>query len=728
MSGSPSFGIGRFTALVLGLVVFVCMTMIGGASYVKYQLDRAETTLAAPDSALGSEQDLFSQLRRVWGFSGFLGFAQKYVFTHDSSGLPELKERLKATDDIIAHLPESIPAQTKRELTSMAALFDDALRKVDMPAGGELANEFTAIDLAPLYAAMSVLDSRMTSDSAQARLAAQSQAQFWATILTLVSWFSLIIAAACVAGIYMVLRDKQSAPMRALAQSIQNMSRGDMRTAIWGIERQDMIGDLARAVDLARYHFSHLPDVSLLSEEGPVRLRFEGGTRSLFEAMMKSISGDSENIREQSANLTTSVKQHKESIASLSEKVEAILQNIAQRGQNGDRQVMQAVQDMVCSTENLKNAHAHAADQLARLLPIIQDRAQGLSDITQITGKQLTHTLQSLASSEISLKANAETSKETLAKLSSTAGDLGERLFGAINLLQASGKVLGETTEGIKSQWNNMAPAQNWGERLDEIAKQMAKISENLGAQTDAQSGVVKAMQDSQTASAASNASALAPLAGQLEAMMGQLTAMQIKLDTPAPVAEAVTPGDLAAVCGKVSELAEMQGRVAVFVSALPGDMRQALREEIQSAAEQNDAVKVEQQVISTRLAEIGTALAATQRAAEAAQAEAAKPIMPPTCTLPPDTQKQFLDQWFQMSAQIEASRASMIEALTEQIREMEIRIAAAEPAKPAAKTTADYALQVQIEKQTEILAELINSLGLLDAHMQQIKAAIHAA
>ncbi|MFA5040602.1 MAG: hypothetical protein WC464_03090 [Bdellovibrionales bacterium] len=741
----PSFGISRFTAFILGLVVFVCIGGIGSASYIKYQLDRSETTLAAPDVALGDDQDLFAQLRRTWGFSGFLGYAQKYVFTHDTTGFAEIKDKIKAADEIVAKLPESVPLQTRRELSSIAALFDDALQKMNSPSGGELSNEFTAMELGPLYAALSVLDSRMTSDSAQARFEAQGQARFWATLLTLVSWGSLIIAAACAAGIYLVLRDKQSAPMRALAQSIQNMARGDMRTSIWGTERQDMIGDLARAVDLARYHFSHLPDLSLLSDEGPVRLRFEGGTRTLFEAMMKSISDDSENIRQQSSNLTSAVKQQKDSVSELSTKVETILQSILQRGHNGDKQIAQALQSMVGGAENLKNAHAHTADQLTRLVPIIEERAQKLSEITQITGKQLTHTLQSLVASEMSLKTHTEKSGEILTKLSSTADDLGERLFGAINLLQASGKVLGETTENIKIQWNNMSPAADWSQRLDEIKQQLGSLSEKIESQTSMQLDLIaeglkqnaaslnaseslsqlgiKLDELKQNASASGTQDILVQLAGKIEEMKGHLEALQSKLDQQASAAQtAAAQSNISAVGDKLKELTEMEGRVAVFVSALPGDLRAALREELEKRSEQDNASAAAQKEVVAKLAEIETGLAATQHAAEAAHAAASRPLVPPTLSMPPEIQQQFLDQWFQMSAQIEASRASMVEAIAGKINELEGRIAV-ERAKPLPKTTADYALQVQIDKQTEILGELVNTLSLLDAHMQQAKA-----
>src|SRR5262249_36593448 len=47
---------------------------------------------------------------------------------------------------------------------------------------------------------------------------------------------------------------------------------------------------------------------------------------------------------------------------------------------------------------------------------------------------------------------SAEHSETAVKKLSSTADDLGDRLFGAINLLQASGKVLAEQTEKTQSR------------------------------------------------------------------------------------------------------------------------------------------------------------------------------------------------------------------------------------------------------------------------------------
>lgn len=750
MSSHPSSpNIGRFTGVVLGLVVFVCVTMIGGTGYLKYQLDVAETALAAPDSALGGGQE-FDRLRRDLGYGGFLGLAQNYVLTHDASGFAEMKAHVKSADEIVAHLPDKTPAETRHELTAIAGVFDDALRKISAPPGGVI-GEFTAADLAPLYAALPILDARVASANAEERLAAQNKMQFWAMLLTLASWCSLIIAAACAAGIYLTLRDKHSAPMRALAQSIQNMARGDMRTAIWGTERQDVIGELARAVDIARYHFSHLPDLSLLSEQGPIRLRFEGGTRSLFEAMMKAISGDSENIREQSAALTNAVKQQRENIAAIAEKVEIVLKNILEHGQNGDLQIRQAIHGMMNSAEGLRNAHAHAADQLNRLIPHIQERASNMAEIAQVAGKQIGQTIQSLAASELGMKTNAEHAKDTLIKLAETADNLGERLFGAINLLQASGKVMAETVDEIKGRFGDDLRTQQvdltpLNGQLEEIAGRLAALQAKLDVKEDGQDGVM--------------------------ANIGQLIASHIAPKFEA-IAQRVAQHNVDSAIKTNTALMEMGEKLAALASGLPSELRQNLQEDLKMLVAQMDAAALGEKMIalqaglektadlpleivermndlsrqlaaqieasrasidlalhrdvSDRLGVFEESLAAMRAAVEAAQAENARPAPKLAYSLPPELQKQLFDQWTQMSAQIEASRTSLVGTISDQIDKMENRLAGRNSAS-LSRTAADYATQRQIEQQTQILTELVSTLGVIDEHMRQLKSEMHAS
>ena len=608
--------VSRFTAFLLGLVVFVCVAMIGGTGYLKYQLDHAQTILAAPEQAL-----------------------------------------------------------------------------------------------------------TQTENPAEARLIAQNKAQFWAMGLTMASWVSLIIAAACTAGVYLILRDRKSAPMRALAQSIENMAKGDMRTGIWGIERRDTIGELARAVEAARFQFGQLPDLAVITDQGPIRMRFEGGSHSLFDATMKALSGHSENIRDQSAALAEMIQRQNLGVASLSAKVEDILHNIAERGQNGDKQIRQAVHDITGSTEGLKNAHAHAIDQLNRLIPHIQERAHGLSEITQLAGKQISHTLQSLAASEYSLKSNASGAQETLLKLSSTADNLGERLFGAINLLQAGGKVLAETTENIKNrlgQSDNTISSQQV--TLDAISGRLEEVGMNLSTMQTKLAESFEAQKPQETPAV----DLLTPMTSQFEEMKTQLAELQnhigahfaakpepapaISLDPlvsridqiseqlsslPAKLKEGGNAqSDFTALSSKIAELSDINNRVAILASALPGDLRQYMREEIKALEEQSKEAGSTPQQMQVALA--------------------------------PEMHKQLMDQWFQLSAQIEATRSSLAQDISQKIEKIEAQLEARVIATPT-KSPSDEATQFQLEKQAEVLTELVGTLSLIDTHMQQLRESLYA-
>jgi len=450
---SSSPGVGRLTGLVLGFVVFLCLTLIGISGYLKIQLDHAETILAAPDAAFSSGDDAFEKLRRALGYGGFVGTAQNFLTTRDHNAINDMNTQVRAAQDVVARLPEKTPAEVRHDLQSIVDMFTAAAHKAEQSTT-DVAVGFTPADMAPLYAALPVLDTRIGSAVATSRFGAQNDLKLWATLLMLIAWSSLIVAAACATGIYLSLRGRHAVPLRALAQSVQNMARGDMRTPIWGMERQDMVGELARAVDLARYHFSQLPDMSLLSEQGPVRIRFEGQARSLFEAMMQSITRDSEGIRSHATTLSDAVNQQKEAVAQVSQRIDAALGNMYHERQNSEQQVQNLLQSVTGSAQLLRGAQESTTAQLGHLIAYLEERAKGMTEVTQITGKQVAQTLQSLTNTEQNLRVSAEQNQQTVQKLAASTDELGERLFGAVSLLRAGGKVLTETAEETQGRLN----------------------------------------------------------------------------------------------------------------------------------------------------------------------------------------------------------------------------------------------------------------------------------
>lgn len=801
--------VGRFTGLVLILVVCACVGLIGFSGYLKYQLDRSESLLYAPQSFVSTEQDIAEKMRRNLDYSGFLGFAQNYATTHDSATLNDMKIQLKSANDLLINLPENASHDVRQELQAILATYNNVMQKA-LRSSVEASAPFTINDLVPLYAALPVLNAQLDNATGTNRIEAHSHLQFWAMLLTLISWSSLIIAAAMSVGIYLALRDRASAPLRALAQSIKNMASGDMRTSIWGMERTDMVGELARAADLARYHFSQLPDISLLTEQGPLRLRFEGQTHSLFEGMMQSIAHDSEHVRNQATELTQAITQQQNAINSISSRVETILLNVEKHALEGDSGLKQILQSLSQSAQALRKAHLHSSDQLNRIVPHLQERAQGIADIAQITGKHIAQTLQSLTLTEHSLKASAAQSDQAIKKLSSSADDVSTRLFGAVNLLQASGKVLAETTEKTQSRMNEVlekldhnaqalssSPVasghpdaslpKDWrSPAMEEILQALQKTQQKLEDHFETQSHATQAhinllstqsssllSQTSTTAQTLSSASEtlrneqnrfkelidhveiqLSNVSSQLEEQAGR-----VSTDPSAPP----TDEQLHSLSEKMAQLSDkilaMSNTSATTsqLAALPHqiisemDKRLSAREPMLDAFSSKvledikTSAHVTEQTVELLRHQFVQLSDAINSSAEAHWANAFQQRFNATAQLiekihteinalkdvetDPSQKlvKEIEARWFQMAAQIEATRSDLAQAITQQVDRIEMRLS-----KDLAPTSSEPSVadntQRQIEQQTQILTELVATLGVLDAHMQQLKSEMRVA
>ncbi len=467
MSGlaSKNSGVSFLSTLVLGAITFLCVGLIGATGYLKYQLDKSEITLAAPDAGFTKEQDTYEKTLTALGYGGFIGFAQTLTTHHDSNALAELRQSMKMARDALSRLPEKTAASVRHDLQTITNIYANILTKAETNAStSSTSPSLTNADIAPAIAALPILDSRLQSAVATSRMKAQDDFRLWGLGLTLMAWCSLVIAASMTAGLYLTLLNRQAAPLRALAQSVENLSRGDMQTPVWGMERRDAIGELARTIDLARYHFSQLPDLSLMSEQGPVRIKFEGETRSLFEAMMRSITSDHEYTRKETANLTGSIMEQQTVLSDLVARIAATLGQLQQFGNASRDTIKKLSEDLAASGSSIVKTHERGAAQLDRLVPFMQERAQKMAEVTHIAGTKVTEMLQALVQAEQTLQKSAVQSQDIVHKFGSTTNQIGERLFATANLMQASNKVLTETTDTAQSRFNEAVENLSRGE------------------------------------------------------------------------------------------------------------------------------------------------------------------------------------------------------------------------------------------------------------------------
>ncbi len=482
-------GVSHLSVFVLALITILCVVLIGTTGYVKYQLDRSELALAAPDVTFTPEQEVYNKTMRALGYGGFLEASYRVITKRDQAALNDMKMHLKTAQEIVARLNEKTPAGVRHDLEGIVNLYTAIYNKAQQSfENGSIA--FTPGDLSPALAALPFFDMRLQAAIAQNRIKAQDSYRFWGLSLTLIAWCSLLLAAAMSAGIYLAYRNRQAAPLRALAQSIKNLARGDMTTPIWGMNRNDAIGELSRAVDLARYHFSQLPDLSLMSDQGPVRLKFEGDTRSIFEAMMRNIAEEFEKTRKESSGYARDLGSLQESLSTLAYNLNTVISQIQTNDTGSHQALQQLVHRLDLTAQSLTNVNDRATGQLNKLVPYLQERAHSMAEVTSIAGSQIAQSLEKLMKLEETMRDNAAQSRETGEKFAENTNQLSERLFASANLLQASSTMLSETTDTVQSRFNEAVESLSRGENhLKEI---MGQVEERLNHTAKAEANMAE--------------------------------------------------------------------------------------------------------------------------------------------------------------------------------------------------------------------------------------------
>ena len=365
----------------------------------------------------------------------------------------------------------------------------------------------------------------------------------------------------------------------------------------------------------------------------------------------------------------------------------------------------QALQSMLGSAESLKNAQEHAADQLNRIIPFLQERSQGLSEIAQITGKQVAHALQSISASERGLRTSAEQSEVAIRKFSTTADTLGERMFGAVNLLQASGKVLAETTETAQNRFDAAI------ERIGSATFQMPSAHALPPVSTERLDQAVAALEMAH----GKLENILAEQTHTTRAHIELLSTQSSSLLTQASTSSQTLSSAADRLRDEQAKLGELLGKIGTQLET-PSVVQQALPVDFAAPilADIREGFGALEQRVSILHNQIATLLS-----------EAEKPK-----SAPADGADEMRDHWYQMAAQIEATRSNLAQVITQQTDRVEAQIAslAVNPS-PVAAIERDFArdAQNQMEQQTLILNELVATLGLLDAHMQELRSQVAA-
>ncbi|MGE4351025.1 MAG: hypothetical protein AB7E52_02430 [Bdellovibrionales bacterium] len=450
------------TLALAGIITF-CMLLMGTTGYVKYQMDRSETLLAAPDKAFSLDEEIYERTVVALGYSGFLGAAQTFMNTRDRAALGDMRMNLKTAREDITKLGDKAPNAVRRDMKAITDIYADIIAKAE-EGGDAMSTGITSSDILKASTALATLDNRLQTAAAAQRLSALTDLKGWSLLMMLTAWAGIAMLGIAGVVILMLRQNKQSAPMKALIQCVKNMQEGDLENPVWGLERDDAIGDMARALDRLRQYFSQVPDVTVETEEGSTRFTFEGETRSLFQAMVKNMTENFERVQQSALGYTGTMNAQHDMLTSVTAHLNAVLASLQQQGSDQEESIRVLSGTLTQTAQSLSETQERGLRQIGSLVPYMQERIQNMSEVTHLAGNHISQSLQTLSKAEQALRSSAGQSHQVVQQLANATNQMGERMFAALNLMQASGKLLNETTDTVKTRFNEAVRTLGRGE------------------------------------------------------------------------------------------------------------------------------------------------------------------------------------------------------------------------------------------------------------------------
>lgn len=429
--------------------VMAAALIIGGSYYVGF-VGEVQRGLNDPQSANRQASAKIAHMEQTLGYQGYLRAYRSYRLTGDVSAREQMTQRAmdaaRTLDGLRALLSRSPNASLAIEdIASVVEEFARIARSApETPAaalrGSASMDAIEAMPQTPqleaTYLTLRTALERLRIQTSAHQMGSIAWALTWSQMLIICAFATLVLGLIAAAGL---LQIGITQPLKSLTWSLRAISSGRVNQPVWGTDRTDEIGEIARAGEKIRQSLTEVEALRELAQEGQINIRLEGEASALLSETISEV------------------------IASVNDATDAL------------RRAADGVQE------------TQAAQQ--------QASAQQSGDINAVTSK-LDTLVTGLDQAHQHL---AQATETRLAHLDTVAGQLGERgarideAFDAIK--SRTGHAIDGLTTSISAFGNAASSVQSiqgaFFESCDRISADAATTAQSLRSLADQLSGVV---------------------------------------------------------------------------------------------------------------------------------------------------------------------------------------------------------------------------------------------
>ena len=290
--------------------------MIIGGSYFVGFVSEVQRGLNDPESASRQALEKIASIEQILGYQGYLKAYRSFRLTGDITSREQMTQRAMDASrglDALRKLYAETPA-ANRTLQDLAGVIEEFARVArSAPDLGPALRGSASMDALETLPQVPQLEATyLTLRTALERLRSQTQSHQMGSIAWALTWSQMLIIcafAAVVCGLMAaagLLQLGITQPLKSLAGSLDAVGDGHVNQPVWGTDRPDEIGTMARAGEKLRKSLTETETLKALAEKGEVHIRLESDASILLGKVVSGVESAAEALKHAAAELTAS--------------------------------------------------------------------------------------------------------------------------------------------------------------------------------------------------------------------------------------------------------------------------------------------------------------------------------------------------------------------------------------------------------------------------------------
>ena len=266
--------------------------IIGGSYYVGF-VGEVQRGLNDPQSLNRQATSKIAHMEQTLGYQGYLRAYRSYRLTGDVGAREQMTQRAmeaaRTLDGLRALLSGSPNASLAiDDISSVVEEFARIARSApETPAaalrGSASMDAIEAMPQVPqleaTYLTLRTALERLRAQTSAYQMGSIAWALTWSQMLIICAFATLVLGLIAAAGL---LQIGITQPLKSLTWSLRSIGNGRVNQPVWGTDRSDEIGEMARAGEKLRQSLTETEALREMANEGQINIRLEGAASTLL--------------------------------------------------------------------------------------------------------------------------------------------------------------------------------------------------------------------------------------------------------------------------------------------------------------------------------------------------------------------------------------------------------------------------------------------------------------